>query len=119
MQAEVRQAAERLKFLLDYAMLPGMYSHHVQWEVVDFWSPGTVCFYLLVCYLSCSYTEEDIKLNNQTFNWPGRMDPIFEVSQQRLATRREKAENELNERYIPAIRGRWTYCIVERKIGRH
>lgn len=29
MQAEVRQAAERLKFLLDYAMLPGMYSHHV------------------------------------------------------------------------------------------
>lgn len=29
MQAEVRQAAERLKFLLDYAMLPGMYSHRV------------------------------------------------------------------------------------------
>lgn len=44
------------------------------------------------------------------------MDPIFEVSQQRLATRREKAENELNERYVPAIRGRWTYCIVKKII---
>lgn len=42
--------------------------------------------------------EEDIKLNSQTFNWPGRMDPIFEVSQQRLSARREKAENEVKER---------------------
>ena len=62
----MKQAAERLFFLLDYALLP----------------------------------EEDIKLNNQTFNWPGRMEPIFEVSQQRLAARREKAENEVKERYV-------------------
>ena len=37
------------------------------------------------------FAEDDIKLNNQTFNWPGRMDPIFEVGQQRLTSRREKA----------------------------
>ena len=62
----MKQAAERLLFLLDFALLP----------------------------------EEDIKLNNQTFNWPGRMEPIFEVSQQRLAARREKAENEIKERSV-------------------
>lgn len=66
LQAKIKQAAERLLFLLDYALLP----------------------------------EEDIKLNNQTFNWPGRMEPIFEVSQQRLAARREKAENEVKERSV-------------------
>ena len=52
MQAEVRQAAERLKFLLDYAMLPGMYSHHVQWGLVDFWSPARNCLLLSACMLS-------------------------------------------------------------------
>ena len=62
----MKQAAERLLFLLDFALLP----------------------------------EEDIKLNNQTFNWPGRMEPIFEVSQQRLAARREKAENEIRGRSV-------------------
>lgn len=65
LQAKVKEAAERLLFLLDVAFLP----------------------------------EEDIKLNNQTFNWPGRMEPIFEVSQQRLAGRREKAENDVKERW--------------------
>ena len=39
-----------------------------------------------------------MKLNSQTFNWPGRMDPIFEVSQKRLVSKREKAENEVKER---------------------
>ena len=43
-------------------------------------------------------TEEDFKLNIQTFNWPGRMEPIFEVSQTRLISRREKASRELRER---------------------
>lgn len=54
-------AAERLRFLLDIAVLP----------------------------------EEDLKLNSQTFNWPARMEPIFEVSQTRLVSRREKVEQEL------------------------
>lgn len=58
MLAEVFEAGERLKFLMDYALL----------------------------------TEEDIRLNNLTFNWPGRMEPIFEVSDQRLMLRRQKAE---------------------------
>ena len=62
----MKQAAERLLFLLDFAILP----------------------------------EEDIKLNNQTFNWPGRMEPIFEVSQQRLNARREKAEKEVKDRCV-------------------
>jgi dynein heavy chain len=44
------------------------------------------------------FTEDDLKLNSQTFNWPSRMDPIFEVSQKRLATRREKSENDLKEK---------------------
>lgn len=61
LQAEVRTAAERLRFLLDIAILP----------------------------------EEDLKLNSQTFNWPARMEPIFEVSQMKLVNRREKVEQEL------------------------
>ena len=52
--------------------------------------------------VTCFFAEEDIKLNNQTFNWPGRMDPIFEVGQQRLASRREKAENVIKERHVTA-----------------
>ena len=43
-------------------------------------------------------SEEDIKLNSQTLTWPSRMEPIFEVSQKKLATRRETAENQLKER---------------------
>ena len=43
-------------------------------------------------------SEEDLKLNSQTFKWPARMEPIFEVSQTRLVKRREKAEQELRAR---------------------
>ena len=56
--------------------------------------------------MTCFFAEEDIKLNNQTFNWPGRMDPIFEVGQQRLASRREKAENVIKDRHVTAGEGR-------------
>jgi len=65
MMAEVREAAGRLKFLMDYAVLP----------------------------------DDDIKLNSQTFNWPGRMEPIFDVSQHRLTAKREVVENELKKKY--------------------
>lgn len=65
MQLEVKEAGERLKFLMDYALL----------------------------------SEDDIKLNSQTFNWPARMEPIFEVAQQRLTTKREVAEEKVKERY--------------------
>ena len=37
-------------------------------------------------------TEDDIRLNNLIFNWPGRMEPIFEVAQQRLNQKQKKAE---------------------------
>ena len=66
MQLEVREAGERLKFLMEYALL----------------------------------NEDDIKLNSQTFNWPARMEPIFEVAQQKLATRRELAEDKVKERCV-------------------
>lgn len=64
MRMEVREAGERLKFLMDYAML----------------------------------SDDDIKLNSQTFNWPARMEPIFEVSQQRLTARRDGAEEKIKQR---------------------
>lgn len=66
MRMEVQEAGERLKFLMDYAML----------------------------------SDEDIRLNSQTFNWPARMEPIFEVSQQRLTAQREGAEDKIKERCI-------------------
>lgn len=64
MMAEIREAGSRLKFLMDYAILP----------------------------------EDDIKLNSQTFNWPARMEPIFEVAQQKLNSRREVAEDQVKVR---------------------
>ena len=45
-----------------------------------------------------SLPEEDLKLNSQTFKWPARMEPIFEVSQARLVKKREKVEQELRGR---------------------
>ena len=51
-----------------------------------------VCHCLFVC------KEEDMKWNSQTFNWPAKMDPIFEVSEKRLANQREKVENEIKDR---------------------
>lgn len=64
MLLEVREAGERLNFLMDYALLH----------------------------------EEDIKLNSHTFNWPARMEPIFDVSQQRLNSRREIVEDKVKEK---------------------
>ncbi len=69
LQAEVRQAGERLTFLLDYAVLP----------------------------------EEDLELNSKTFQWPARIDPIFEVSQHKLVARREVAENEVKKRSVGVV----------------
>ena len=64
MLTEVQEAGERLKFLMDFALL----------------------------------TEEDIKLNSQTFNWPARMNPIFDVCQQRMTSKRELVEDRVNQR---------------------
>ena len=49
--------------------------------------------------LTCSIlSEEDIRLNSQTFNWPAKMDPIFEVSMKRITSKRDRAESEMKER---------------------
>ena len=39
-------------------------------------------------------------MNSQTINWPSKMEPIFEVGQKKLATRRETAESQLKKRRI-------------------
>lgn len=72
----------------------------------------TVCIFLLfslfyICTYACTvhvpllyFSDDDLKLNSQTFNWPEKMDPIFEVSQRRLLSRREKAEADLKEKVV-------------------
>ena len=76
----------------------------------------TVCIFLLfslfyICTYACAvhvhvhvpllyFSDDDLKLNSQTFNWPEKMDPIFEVSQRRLLSRREKAEADLKEKVV-------------------
>lgn len=83
MKAEVVQAGERLMFLLKYATLPGN-------TLLD-----------RIQYFQFHYTlyaEEDIRLNSQMFNWPAKMDPIFEVSIKRLTTKRDKAESEMKDK---------------------
>jgi len=42
--------------------------------------------------------ESDLKLNSDTFNWPNKMTPMFDVSQQRLVARREEAEKQIKDR---------------------
>ena len=56
------------------------------------------CSYLCTCVWAYVLVEEDIKLNSQTMTWPSKMEPIFEVGQKKLATRREAAENQLKKR---------------------
>ena len=58
----------------------------------------TLCHIRQVCHCLLACKEEDMKWNSQTFNWPAKMDPIFEVSEKRLANQREKAENEVKEK---------------------
>ena len=43
---------------------------------------------------------EDLDLNSKTFQWPALMDPIFEVSQQRLLSRREEAEDQVKAKSV-------------------
>lgn len=50
--------------------------------------------------MHCTLLEEDIRLNSQTFNWPAKMNPIFEVCQQRLATNREKTEKAVRDKVV-------------------
>ena len=65
-----------------------------------FFIPQSTCTYVHVLVPLLSFSDDDLKLNSQTFNWPDKMDPIFEVSQRRLLSRREKAEAELKEKVV-------------------
>ena len=47
-------------------------------------------------YANC--TDEDLRLNNELFGWPAKIEPMFEVSQLKLAGRREEAESALKNR---------------------
>ena len=43
-------------------------------------------------------TVEDIKLNSQVFHWPDNIKAVFELSQNRILTKREHIEDELRRR---------------------
>ena len=43
-------------------------------------------------------TDEDIKLNSTVFHWPEHIKTVFELSQNRIMTRREHAEEELRKK---------------------
>ena len=45
--------------------------------------------------------DEDLRLNNELFGWPAKIEPMFEVSQLKLASRREEAEIALKNRSGP------------------
>ncbi|CAH8618645.1 unnamed protein product [Heterobilharzia americana] len=64
LKEEVAEAAERLNFLLDYAVLP----------------------------------YDDIKLNSTLFNWPEHILSIIDITNTRLTTLRENAEDDLKQR---------------------
>lgn len=47
----------------------------------------------------CSFaSDEDIKLNSTVFHWPDNINTVFDLSQNRLAMRRERAEEELKKK---------------------
>ena len=48
-------------------------------------------------HLSTS-SDEDIKLNSQVFHWPENIKAVFELSQNRITSKREHIEDELRSR---------------------
>ena len=48
--------------------------------------------------LSLSLSEDDLKLHGQLFDWPNKIDPIFEVCHHRLVNKRQEVEDALKER---------------------
>jgi len=43
-------------------------------------------------------TVEDIKLNSTVFHWPDSLKTVFDVTEDRLASRRERAKNDLKKK---------------------
>ena len=52
------------------------------------------------CYVIYVHTDDDLRLNNELFGWPAKIEPMFEVSQLKLASKREEAELALKNRYL-------------------
>ena len=46
------------------------------------------------------HIDEDLRLNNELFGWPAKIEPMFEVSQLKLASKREEAELALKNRSL-------------------
>lgn len=44
--------------------------------------------------------DEDLRLNNELFGWPAKIEPMFEVSQLKLAGKREEAELALKNKLV-------------------
>ncbi|KAJ3342024.1 Dynein heavy chain 7, axonemal [Gonapodya sp. JEL0774] len=49
------------------------------------------------------FSEEDIKLNGQTFTWPTRILPIFDLARKRMAQRKAKAQDDLKGKVDAAV----------------
>ena len=50
-----------------------------------------------------NYIDEDLRLNNELFGWPAKIEPMFEVSQLKLASKREEAELALKNRLTAVV----------------
>ncbi|XP_041362756.1 dynein heavy chain 3, axonemal-like isoform X2 [Gigantopelta aegis] len=68
---EINEAANRLMFLLDYAIFP--------------------CI---------NGIFEDIKLNSTVFHWPEHIQTVFDMSQNRIMNKREHIEDDLRKRIL-------------------
>jgi len=57
-------------------------------------------FFFWVCHEGCVLVAaaEDLKLNTTLFAWPQNIDAILELSNARITSRRERAEEELKAR---------------------
>ena len=44
--------------------------------------------------------DEDLRLNNELFGWPAKIEPMFEVSQLKLAGKRDEAELALKNKLV-------------------
>lgn len=49
-------------------------------------------------FLFALFSAEDIKLNSSVFHWPDNINGVFDLSQNRLLSRRERAEEELKKK---------------------
>ncbi|ELK12134.1 Dynein heavy chain 3, axonemal, partial [Pteropus alecto] len=85
LRRQLRDAIERLEFLMDYADLPRKRDA----ICVRTGRPEAGC----VCF-----AEEDIKLNSTLLLWPDQIEDVFENSRNLLLSKRDQAEMDLTKR---------------------